>query len=489
MAAPSSPAAGAAHYEHTKALAVDGTKTLLIRHVAIGVLSLVGSTYLIRSLGPERWASLSIAYYLVVVLDQLYAGNLLGQVVRSPTPPGHREIDAAAWLMRYVCLGMLVAFAALSVPVADLYGRAELAYCLVAVGVCGLFYGGRSLPVCLLERRLDYRWIAAGDIVDQIVFYGVAFALIEGGFGLRGAAAALAVRGLLPMVLLRSHCPVPVLGRMHRDALADVIAFGLPSVGVVVVLALSGLVPAIVLGGSRATELAFVMTSGTIISYALTLLVVVRRVGFPSFAALQHDRPRLQSATDRVLALTNFSVISIVVPVASTSPLWLPVAFGDEWKRAGMVMVTIGAGLMAATIGEIAAPALSSLGRARDSFALYLLATVSYLPLAYGFVHVSVLLGVGIAYAVSRALGSAYGVVLLHRQGLAPAWVPRAVATVAGIAVMVAVARLLETGHAGVGLGLLLGTSAVWLALTRGELLMLMRTLSRDAGARQPSRA
>src|SRR3954454_5364743 len=187
MAAPSSPAAGAAHYEQTKALAVDGTKTLLIRHVAIGVLSLVGSTYLIRSLGPERWASLSIAYYLVVVLDQLYAGNLLGQVVRSPTPPGHREIDAAAWLMRYVCLGMLVAFAALSVPVADLYGRAELAYCLVAVGVCGLFYGGRSLPVCLLERRLDYRWIAAGDILDQIVFYGVAFALIEGGFGLRGA--------------------------------------------------------------------------------------------------------------------------------------------------------------------------------------------------------------------------------------------------------------------------------------------------------------
>src|SRR3954452_12702677 len=123
MAAPSSPAAGAAHYEHTKALAVDGTKTLLIRHVAIGVLSLVGSTYLIRSLGPERWASLSIAYYLVIVLDQLFAANLLGQLVRSPEAVGAREIDAAAWLMRWVSFGLIVLLPLVSVPVAALYGR------------------------------------------------------------------------------------------------------------------------------------------------------------------------------------------------------------------------------------------------------------------------------------------------------------------------------------------------------------------------------
>src|SRR3954447_14345170 len=108
MAVPTSAPADPALYEQTKARAIGGAKALLIRHIAIGILSLVGSTLLIRSLGPERWASLSIAYYLVIVLDQLFAANLLGQLVRSPEAVGAREIDAAAWLMRWVSFGLIV---------------------------------------------------------------------------------------------------------------------------------------------------------------------------------------------------------------------------------------------------------------------------------------------------------------------------------------------------------------------------------------------
>src|SRR3954454_6212176 len=116
MAVPTSAPADPALYEQTKARAIGGAKALLVRHVAIGILSLVGSTFLIRSLGPERWASLSIAYYLVIVLDQLFAGNLLGHLVRSPEPPTSREVAAAAWLMRWVSAGLVVLFAVLSVP-------------------------------------------------------------------------------------------------------------------------------------------------------------------------------------------------------------------------------------------------------------------------------------------------------------------------------------------------------------------------------------
>lgn len=456
-------------YSLARARGLAGGKAIVFRYLAVGVLSLAGSTFLIRSLGPVAWASFTVAYYLVLFLDQTFAPKLLGRLIQADEPPGQRQLQAAARVMQEAGLGCAAFFAAISYPAADLYGHSSLAPCLLGVAACAYVYAIRSTSVALLERELRYRQIVAADVVDQVTFYSIAVPAVALGEGLSGVAVALALRGLVAGYLLRRWAPAPFLGRAIPPVRRSILAFGVPAATASLIYLADGLVPLFVLGGDHATELAFTMTTATIIGYAGIVQVAVQRVGFPSLALLQRHPARFMEAFRRTLRLADFAIVSAVVPAAASSPAWLAALLGSEWRRASLVMMALGAGLIINTFYSVVSPALASLGHAGWVLRIQVIMTGAYVILALLITPVSALLGPAVAWALSRAVGSGISMVALRRHGLAVPWA-RHVATVNGsVLTMILIGALayerswIEAFVAGAGLAI------AWLILNRNE--------------------
>ena len=468
---------GDSEYGRTRDRAFGGAKTLLLRYVIVGVLSLVGSTLLIRSLGPAPWASYTVAYFLIMFIDQSMSTRLLGQLIRSPDRPGRGDIEAGAALASTAGAVLLLTSLALAHPAADLYGRGELAQCLFAVGVCGFVYSLRATASALAERNLDYRSISIAEVVDQVSFYAVALILVGAGYGLTGVAWGLAVRGIVPALYLRARYPVPVLGRWDSRGIRRLLAFGGPSLAAVSVLLLDGLVPLLVLGGEHAVELAFFMTCATIAGYGVTVAVISQRISFPSLAALQRDSERFRRAVARVLELTNVAVLTIVGPIVATGAIWLPPLLGTEWERAAPVLVLSGVALAVASFVHAIAFSLASLGHAGDTFRVSAWMTGCYLLIAIPLVQVTPLLACPIAYLVSRGVGLPVSVRAMRRRQQLISWRPALGLLLLGTGSLVAVAALVEAELNLLALVTGLVAAGIWVRVTYRDLTLLLGTM------------
>src|SRR4051812_20671406 len=99
---------------------------MLARYGIVGVLSLVGTTGLVRIVGPADWAIASTGYFLIVFLDYAFGATFLGSIVRSADMPRAGTLSAARALSRLVAVATLLVCGLLAVPAAELYGRTEL---------------------------------------------------------------------------------------------------------------------------------------------------------------------------------------------------------------------------------------------------------------------------------------------------------------------------------------------------------------------------
>lgn len=480
-------AAGSSEYERTKSRAVAGGRVFLLRYAVVGFLSLIGSTVLIRMLGPPAWAAFSVAYYLVVFLDQTFAPKLLGGLIQSVDEPTREDIEAASRLMQLCGVMCLLLFAAVSYPAGLLYGDLELTLCLLAVAVCAYVYAVRSTSVALLERELGYKRIAIADVVDQLTFYAVAVPAVAAGAGLAGAAIGLCVRGVVAAALLRRWAPAPFLGRRLRAQIKRLLRFGLPSIAASSIFLVDGLVPLLVLGSDYAVELAFTMVAGTIVGYAATAQVVAQRVGFPSLSMLQQDPVRFREALHRIMGLGSFVIVSAVVPLAASSPLWLPVLLGDEWREASLVMIAIGAGLILNSFHSGASTALSSLGHPKWALGLQATMTSTYFVLALALVPHSALLGCAIAWALSRGIGAIVSYAALAAKHYPTPATREAAVLLTGITAMVWIGGLLYEDHVLLGAASAVGLTGIWVVCTRGRMRLAWRVFTGSGRGRLPA--
>src|SRR4051812_12918705 len=100
----SNPPAAPRAYALTRARAVAGSRWLMIRYGVVGLLSLAGSTYLIRNVGPEAWAAYSVGYFLAVFAEQAFGASLLGALVCADDAPGPSELEASSAVAQIAAL-------------------------------------------------------------------------------------------------------------------------------------------------------------------------------------------------------------------------------------------------------------------------------------------------------------------------------------------------------------------------------------------------
>ena len=449
---------------------------MLLRQVVWAAVSLAGSTFLIRALGPEDWASYGIAFFLVVVVDQAFGTSLLGHLVRKEEDPDSRDRETAA------AVALIAGFALASVLLgfrhgfADWYGRAELADCLLGVAGCVLVYAWRAPSLALLERDLRYGTVAAAELLDQLTFYVVALTLIAFGAGLEAAIVGLAVRGIPSALLLRTRQRMPHLGRLHAGPARAIVSFGAPAAASSILILLNGLIPVFALGGDEATQVAFFLTAATIVGYAASAQIIAQRVAFPSLALLSGDTSSFDAAFKSAIRLTNTILVAVILPLGALSPLWLPALLGEEWSGASWVAVALCAGYLVNGVLTLGTAAQQSLGRPRAALVVNLIVLAAYTAVVVGAAGPLEAVGVAIAFAVSRAVG-VIALMVQSSPARISALVSELALLLASFAVVMLGAALIDENHEAAGIAVVVAGLLAWVGYRRSDGALIRRAL------------
>jgi hypothetical protein len=318
--------------DSTTSRASSGAAALAARYLFVGLMNLGATTLLVRHLGPANWASYGVALFLANFMDQYLGSKLLGAVIASGDP-GPGLLRSGAYLMQIVGrLGLLIAIVAM-LPVSHLTALHSPLLMCACSGICGYVYVSRALPSALMERRLEYRLIGAGEVLDQVTFTVLAVALVLGGLGLPGVMLALAVQGLPTLVLWRRHTrPTPFLGRRGRS-LEAILSYAVPGSGVAACVLVEGVVPIVAFSFAHARLLGLAITSSSILSYPGVAVLVLQRISFPAFARTADTR-RLSQALEDVSGAATAILVAAEGFVGLTCPWWLPWLFGSRWHGA-----------------------------------------------------------------------------------------------------------------------------------------------------------
>ncbi|HEX3801742.1 MAG TPA: oligosaccharide flippase family protein [Solirubrobacteraceae bacterium] len=451
-------------------------------------MNLGATTLLVRHLGPASWASYGVALFLANFMDQYLGSKLLGAVIASAEPsPG--LLRSGAYLMQLIGrIGLLIAVLAM-LPVTRLTALHSPILMCAASGVCGYVYVSRALPSALMERRLEYRLIGLGEVLDQVTFTVLAVALVLGGLGLPGVMLALAIQGLPTLVLWRRHTrPTPLLGERSAE-LRSLLHYAVPGSGVALCVLVEGVVPIVAFSFAHARLLGLAITSSSMLSYPGVAVLVLQRISFPAFARTT-DPQRLSRAVEEVSAAAAAVLVAAEGFVGLTCPWWLPWLFGSRWHGAWPLTASYAACYVFLGQINVLTGALMAAGRPRGALVTWawmaipwVLGAALWMAIGKPAWLVSVLIG-------ARVLGFVAGLIELRRVAvMVRLWrefvkCALAASAIVGGAASVAAHR---TGLIFVALAVLVLVELVALWDARGSLRMLMAGVRRRGSALGPA--
>jgi PST family polysaccharide transporter len=403
---------------------------------ALGLaLSVCGAFLLMRALGPREYGLYAAAlgfFTPLQLVSQLGVGTFL---IRQEEEPPRVMLHRAATLLAGIGAVALL-LGALALPLVTRWSRLEGAWlpslALYAVlPIAGL----ASVPMALLDRRLDYRSVAWTELAGQTAFYVVAL-----GVAFTRPTAWAPVMGWWTqqlVVLAGASYAARYLPRLawDRGAAGEMVRYGTGySLSICLYQLRRALNPLIVgryLGAEAVgvVSLAFQLT--TQLSFAA---VSAWRLSTAALARVQSDRRRLRRAVEEGMRLQVPAVAPFLLLFAWLGPWLVPALLGEEWRALPEVFPYVAAAFLFGAVFTMQTSALFVMRRNLQVAATHLLqvlllggvgwALVPALGVAGWGVGELAALG-GFAYlhrVTTRAIGKpAYGRALVLAAGCAAA--------------------------------------------------------------------
>lgn len=399
--------AGSVEPERVASLGMRAVLQLVLRAIATRSITLAGTIVLARLLTPEEFGVFAVVTLAVSLLTLLGDTGIGGALIQQSHPPTDRELataltfQLAIWTAVLAVIMILAAILPIVAP--DLPPSAPALVRLLGVSVW--LNGLRAIPSVMLTRVLRFAPLAVMEVVQQIVYFGIAVALAATGSGVLSFGIAAVAQSLIATVglwLVVGHWPgfgfdLGVARRMWRFGLSYQLANVLHWARDSVVALFGGLA-----GGLRAVG--FIQFGWRNGQFAVSVEEIVARVAFPVFSRLQADPRRLGPIVAAAIEAGFLAIAVIQGWLAATAPTLVPIVFSDQWIPATLVFQLVCVGSLAwgpvlILRALVYARGDSRLGLGLAAFnvaVLYVLFPLLAAPLG--------LTGAGIAYAISAVV-------------------------------------------------------------------------------------
>ncbi len=351
-----------------KRQAARGIAPLIIRYGGGILINFAGLAVLSRLLGPILWGVFAVAQVLYLSSQEVLGRGVSTYLIRKDRTPTPADIRNTFALQHALGLLFLLGAVLLAHPAARWYGRGEITPLLLAAAVACYAFAWRSVPVALLERSFDYGKVALVELMESVLFSGVAIALALLGHPIGGLAIALLLRSILPTLLAYTLLPIRPSLLFHWNTLGGVADFGLSmAAGSLVNIAMLS-IPVLVVGKLAGMQALGVARMGFgLYSTLLFLTAAILRLSFATYSRLAQHPGELQASVDQHLQIVAIILVPVIVVFAGLSPRWVPLLLGPAWRELPALLLALAPGyFLAAVFWGILSPALLVSGMHRQ---------------------------------------------------------------------------------------------------------------------------
>jgi O-antigen/teichoic acid export membrane protein len=413
-----------------KAATLHGLRWAVVSRPIVELLSMASMVALARLVAPADFGRFAVALIVLDLGSVTAQGVTVALVQRKTVTREHLQAGLSlAILSGLAIVGLIVAAARFVVE--PIYGGRTADLVLLIAPVVLLKAAG-TVPVAILERRLEFRRLSAVTVLMTMVTVATSVPLAVAG--MNGVALVLGVvAGVAVWTAVLWAWTRPPPPRLRRAAARELLSYSGPaSLAAVGWVGFRNCDYAIIGGRLGALQAGFYYRAYTVaVEYQKKGSQLMEILGFPllSRARTVAEQRMLRGRMVRMETLILFPTLMLLAIVA---PVLIPWFFGEQWTSATVPTQILAIGGAATLLIDAAGANLMATGRPRAL-------------LGYGWGHFA-------AYATAVVIASPFGIVA----------VAVAAATVHSAFVLVAYVLLLrDQGTRGAGL-LLRASKELW---------------------------
>lgn len=353
-------------------------------------IRLVGVLLLTRLLGPSDFGVYAGALALVTALATVSQLNSEIFLLRRPQAPSAGEVGTVYTLLLGAG-GAVIALALVGCLLADRLGMPAEYVGPFRLMLLGLMLNVLWAPAqAALERSFRYQAVGMLELAGDVVLYVVALPLALQGLGPYAPAwgyVAWQAFLLVGATLLSGIWPRP---RWQRGTAGEVLRFAGSYYPVSLLPRLSEVVNPVVVGAlAGPAGVGYVALAGRLVQTVGFVGRTAYRIALVVLAQISDDVPRLSRAFRQGLGLQALGVGVPTAGLCVASPWLVPLAFGDEWGPALLVLPWIAVSSFLVNLFALHSHVVTVTGRLRvlgqTYFGLFLVQLVASLVLVPAF--------------------------------------------------------------------------------------------------------
>src|SRR4030043_509894 len=180
----------------------------------------------------------------------------------------------------------------------------------------------KTIPSVLLERKLRFDLLVVVEIVESLLFYGLAVFLAWQGYGMVSYAWAVLVRGLVGVILIYLLSPWKIGFAFEKDSLKHLLRFGVPyqanSFLAVVKDRLMNVFLWKIIGATGVGLLGWAQKWAQMpLRFVMDAVI---KVTFPAYSRMQEHQEELTRAIEKTLFFITLLVFPLVVGLCLVAP-------------------------------------------------------------------------------------------------------------------------------------------------------------------------
>lgn len=362
-----------------KRRAVRGVVALTGRTFFVQVVSFLGFFFLTVFLGRAEIGLFFAVSELVAILGYFSDIGLAAALIQKKEKPELADIRSTFTIQQILVLTLIVLVLILTPWLRSFYQISEVGVWLLWALTAGFFLASlKTIPSVLLERNLRFDLLVVVEMVETLLFYGLAVFLAWRGFGVLAYAWAVLARGVAGVILIYLFSPWKIGFALELASLRNLLRFGVPyqanSFLAVVKDRLMNVFLWKIIGAEGVGILGWAQKWAQM---PLRLLMdSVMKVTFPAFSRMQEDPQELKGAIEKTLYFVSLLTFPILIGlVLLAKPLIFLIPKYEKWEVALLALGFYAINSAWASVTTPLTNALSAVGRIKTVFKLMVMWT------------------------------------------------------------------------------------------------------------------
>lgn len=355
--------------DNLKFRAFKGVFTLTFRRLILKIIDTVGLIFLARALSTDSFGVFGIISFVVFTFLSFFSDIGFGAALIQKKTELTIEDTRTTFTIQQCLVTFLMLVAWIFAPaISNWYQLGQQGMWLIRVLSVSLFITSfKTIPSILLERELKFEKLIIPEILETLVYNGIAVYMALHNYGVWSLVIAILVRTLIGAIALNLIKPWKIGWSYSKQSAHALLHFGIPyQLNSVLALIKDNVAPTLIAFWYGPAAVAYVNLAQNIASRPMEIINIVSRVTFPAYSRIQGDLPRVKRWIEKSVSFIAYLYYPAITGLLIVAPGILQYLYADKaakWLPALPTLLLFLAGAFPIIITTTYTNALYALGR------------------------------------------------------------------------------------------------------------------------------